>query len=61
MSCKTFFGGGLFRLRKGICEGCVGLDRVLVFLDTGGFCGLGLGLKLGFNMEPVGTSPMGRG
>ena len=61
MSCKIFFNGGLFGLGKGIYEGCVDLKRVLVFVDIDGSCGPELGLKFGFNMEPVETSPMGRG
>ena len=41
ISCKVFFGEGLFRLGKGIFECCVDLKQVLVFLTTGRFRGRG--------------------
>ena len=61
MSCEVLLSGELFPLGKGIYGGCIDLDRLLVFLDRGGFCRPELSLKFGFNMEPVRTSPMGRG
>jgi hypothetical protein len=42
MSCDVFLVGGVFPLGKGIYRGCIGLNRLLVFLDTGEFCGPGL-------------------
>ena len=57
----SFLRQRLFGLGKGICEGCAGLNRVLVF-DANRFHGdPGLGLKLGFSVEPVGTSLIWRG